>query len=168
MKINKKLAQAISGTVSTSILVSSCNIPYAVDYLVNDKEEIYEKISQKNSNANAIPIDIHLSKENVNYLNFLSILGGEILSDPSVAQSFSANPQKYISDKGFEDITVDLDESFLKIIIALGDEEIIRAIKDGDFKQFIRSTLTDLKNTDIQLIISEKMINLASEPGNGH
>lgn len=135
MKTNQKLTKIICGAASTSIMITSCD-PYSeLDNLYNQQSVLL--LSENNGlGKNAVPIDLHLKKDDVEYINFLQKLTKKIIEDPKVAKEFSDNPQAYVDKLGYKK-KINIDDSLLKIILALGDEEILRAIEDNNLEKFI-------------------------------
>ncbi len=140
MKRHGKLVKVLSGSLSTSIIASSCNLPGTVNYLMSDADDnVYNKVITRASEIglSAVPMDMCLESADVRYLEFLSDLGEKIIKDPKVAHDFSHDPQKYIEEQGYSDIQVNLDESILNLVVALGDNEVLETINNNDFEGFI-------------------------------
>ena len=132
MEINKNVKKAVIGTVSVSIMASACS-PY---FSQQDDDSLYlETNTSFDLGEVAVPITINLSKEQRDYLLFLQKLSKDIIEQPVIAKEFAKNPELFIQRYGYNE-PVDLDEGMLKMVVALGDEDINRAIKSNDIKLF--------------------------------
>lgn len=134
MKTNRKITKLMSSALAVSILQSSCT-----QYIDKEDDFIYEKPSHTNDGLGkiAIPMAIDLSKEEVDYINFLQELSNNIIKNPSVAREFSKNPTSFAKKYGYNE-EINLEEGVLKLVLALGDEDINNAIKSNNVKEFYR------------------------------
>lgn len=145
--MKKNATKLISGIISASIILSSCenNLNQQRNYFISDFSE-GESV-----------INIDFNKEEIEYLKFLKKLSVDITKHPDIAKKFSESPSLFIKKYGY-DKEVDLDEGMLKLILALGDEEINNAIKDNAIKKVLvllrKKDL--LSNTYINIDISEE------------
>lgn len=131
MKFSKCFTQAVSGVVSGSILFTSCNV-----YNLND-DFLYESNKEIDDfNSNAIPISLKINPEGAEYIRFLQQLSEDIIDSPDIARSFYENPKLFLEKYGYNE-TIDLNDSFLKLILALGNEDILNAVQENDIKKFL-------------------------------
>lgn len=129
-RIRKTFKTVVSGTVASSILVNSCTVPP-----INDS--LYEKyVPQKDIGDELLPIAFHLKPDDAQYVMALQLLSLDILRDPSVAKAVITNPNEVLKKYGYDGI-VCLDDSVVKIILALGDKEINKTVKDRDIHKFV-------------------------------
>lgn len=128
MKNNKYITKVVAGLVGTSIIGSSCT-----GYILDDYQNVIEANLSDSGDA---AIKIELTNEEIDYLSFLNKLGNDILKEPLIAKEFAENPQAYLIKYGY-DKNIDIDESLLKLILALGDEDINCSINEGDVKKTI-------------------------------
>ena len=150
MKTNKFVTNTVVAITSTSVVLSSCSGYF------NDCDFI-EETQLQDIGENAI--EISLSNEDSDYLDMLNKLGNDILREPEIAKDFSKNPSKFLSKYGYEG-DVDLDENMMRMVLALGDEQINAAIKNNDVglavklmeeKGLLYNTFTNLSLTDEQI-----------------
>lgn len=125
--MNKYVTQITAGLVGTGVVTSSCSGFFMGDYQCFDSDL---------SDDGTVAIEIPLSQQNLAYLAFLDKLGKDIIQDFRIAKEFSENPQLYFQKYGYNEL-VDLDENMLKLILALGDEDINKAISLGDIRQVL-------------------------------
>lgn len=130
MRVNKHVTRVVAGTISASILANSCT-PYFEDddsiYAINTSNQDLGKI--------AVPISINLKPEEAKYAAFLQKLSKDIIEHPVIAKEFSKNPELFLQRYGYNE-SVSLDEGLLNLVLALGDDDINRAIKLNDIKLF--------------------------------
>jgi stage V sporulation protein SpoVS len=154
MKVNKYVKKVVTGTVSASILASSC-VPHPD---ITDDDSIYGVNGfDENLGKIAVPISINLTPKGAKYIAFLQKLSEDIIRDTAIAREFSKNPESFLQKYGYNE-SISLEEGMLKLILALGDEDINNAIKNNDIKQFYNlckgkdllnaSTFTSLVNND--------------------
>jgi hypothetical protein len=129
-RINTKVEKIVAGTVSVSILASSCT-----PYHIHD-DIIYEvNVPSEDIGEIAVPISITLSPAEAKYASFLQKLSQDIINDPDIAKEFAKNPDAFLKKYGYED-SISLDESMLKLVLALGDDDINEAIISNNIKLF--------------------------------
>lgn len=130
-KINKKIEKVVASTLAVSVLNVSCS-PY-----YQDEDALYKKDNYSGNDLGriAIPISIGLNSEEARYLAFLQKLSSDIIENPEVAKEFSKNPDSFVKAYGYNE-KVTLDEGMLKLILALGDDDINKAISLNDTKAF--------------------------------
>lgn len=162
MKSNKFITNSVVAITSTGVLLSSCD-GYFINYEVVDET----KLPQIGEHA----IEIPLSTKDQEYLRFLYKLGNEIFNNPQVANKFAENPAAYLSKYGYEG-DVDLDENMMRMILALGDEQINEAIRNNDIaevvilmeqKGLLNNTYTNLSLTEEQIEQINEQIGLDKE-----
>lgn len=93
-------------------------------------------VGLQHSKMKAKSIAIPLSSVDVEYVNFLETLSDEIVRDSSVAKTFVDNPTGYCRDHGYN-IHVNMDSGLLKLVLALGDEDLVEAAQKGDVKRYV-------------------------------
>ena len=129
-RARKTFKSVVSGTLASSILVNSCSVPP-----INDS--LYEKyVPQKDIGDELLPIAFQLKPDDAQYIKALQLLSVDILHDPSIAEAVIADPNGILKKYGYDGV-VCLDDSVIKIILALGDEEINQAVKDRDIHKFV-------------------------------
>ena len=147
-KTNKQIMRLAVAATATSMLLPACE-PFINSIVIS------EDLPARGKHA----IDLDLSKSELNYLRFLQRLSDDIIRNPEIAQSFARNPQLFLEQYGFHE-PIDLDEGMLKLILALGDQDINRAVSVGDIRLVLslmeeRGLLTNLTSS-LNLSISEK------------
>lgn len=130
---NKHLVKTVASLTSIGLLAPSCNFTPDTEYLTPD-------LMDKGLAA----IDLEFTKEDVDYLQFIDKLGADIIKYPIIAKQFAKNPQLFCEKYGYN-YPVDLDENFLRLILALGDDDINSAVKAGD----IQTTLFLMKEKNL-------------------
>ena len=121
------------GVISSAFLLNACTSSDSVDEL-NQKLEAYHDV---NTDSLGYQICIPTSSLSKQYLTFLSKLSLEIKKDPCVARKFAKDPQAYSKKFGFNE-HISLDNGLLKIIIALGDDDIIKSIEQGNASKYVQ------------------------------
>lgn len=119
-KPNKHLIKAVTGLTTIGTLGYSCQ---------DSAYMIYEELSDDGLSA----ITLNLEEDELQYISFLNKLGKDIINSPIIAREFAENPKAFIEKYGYNE-KIDLDETFLKLVLALGDEDINSAIRVGDIK----------------------------------
>jgi hypothetical protein len=90
-------------------------------------------------------------------------LARNIVNDQSVARQFAARPSEYLLERGLRDVTLDPSSQEVKSILALGDDEVREAARNGDIKRYVRlmeekglfdtRTLADVFNLDKTVVM---------------
>lgn len=134
MKYYIRPIRVISGTVASSILYTSC-CPTFID----EKDIAYLTESNKSllNNSIAVPFSLNLKIDDYRYIRFLQKLSKDIIDNPSVAADFSKDSEVYLKKYNY-DKKINLDDSLLKLILALGDSDILNTIKTNNVKEFLR------------------------------
>lgn len=148
METNKHITRIIAALVGTGTIAPSCS-GYMNEYQVKESELSDEGVSA---------ITMNLSKEEADYLNFLIKLCEDVVDTPIVAREFSKNPQLFVEKYGYKEF-VDIEENMLKLILALGDDDINEAIKTGN----IKDALILMKDKGLLDSNSYSKINLSEE-----
>lgn len=123
----KKTTSVVAGAVLTGLTLGSCQ-GYFID------EDDYSLEAFKEYDSVAIPISF--APEEVEYLNFLDKLGKDIIEQPIIAKEFAKSPKLFLERYGYSG-DIDLEEGMLKLIIALGDDDINAAIKNKDVSSML-------------------------------
>ncbi|MDR0233128.1 MAG: hypothetical protein LBI82_13600 [Dysgonamonadaceae bacterium] len=133
MKTSKKLNQIVSGVLSTSILTASCTQYSLID------DRIYDNKVTGNLDLGeiAIPISLELKPEDIQYIKAIQRITIDILNSPKKAKAFNENPKSVLKNYGYNG-DINLDDNLLRITMALADEDIHNAIKNQDFKTYVK------------------------------
>jgi hypothetical protein len=147
---NKHLTRLIGTATITGILGASCK-PYSDNQIV-----ISASLPAKGTHA----MELDLTKDELDYLRFISKLSDDIVKHPVIAREFAKNPQLFIEKYGYN-ATIDLDENLMKLVLALGDEDINKAINAGDVKMVLKlmenkNLLNDFSNSYSSVNFSEE------------
>ena len=134
--MKNKLKKIVVGTLSGTILLESCTNGYYLNYDVEDINEVISKTSDS-FNSTALPINVQFEEGQLKYLLFIQNLAQDIISDSNVAKLFIEDPDKYLSDKGFDKENFNIDSKLTQIILGLADEEICNAITSGNIARYI-------------------------------
>lgn len=127
---NKDLVtKGILGFSVASIIAASCSS----DDLWIETDENTEYLKQFSDEGNAA-LSINLSHDEIEYLNFLDKLGKDVVNTPAIARQFSKDPATFIHQYGYNG-KIDFDEGMLKLMLALGDEDINDAINQNDISK---------------------------------
>lgn len=135
VKINRRKFKdvantAISGTLASSILASSCTF--------SDMDGvIYDEYKPNTDLGNAaLPMSVDLIGNDAKYVNAIRRICIDVIQDQSIAQQVAENPESMFKKYGY-DGPIDMDSDVLKIIKMLGDDEINEAIANKDISKFI-------------------------------
>lgn len=125
-----KSTPIISGVLATSIIGASCSGYF--------NDNIYEQqIPESDLGHAAIPISLKLKASDAKYINALQQLSMDIFENPEIAQKVYSNPETVLESYGYSG-AIKLDDSLIKIVLALGNPEINAAIKEKDMSKFIK------------------------------
>lgn len=143
-KPNKHVTRLVVWTVSGSLLASSCvNIV---------QEPMSYPAKQELSDMGEPAIQVHLSDEQSEYFNEVTVLAQRIIHDRAFAKEFNANPTRFLKSRSseFDGEAVIPDDALMRITTALADDEIAKAIENKDIKQYLRLMHKKglLENTD--------------------
>ncbi|GHT78844.1 hypothetical protein AGMMS50262_21910 [Bacteroidia bacterium] len=131
LKVNKHVTRVVAGAVSAGVLMPSC-IPAG-----NYDDLLYIQDQQKRDLGQlAIPMQINLNSSQAAYIGFIQKLSEDIIKYPVIAKQFYNNPKSFMERYGYKG-DINMDDDLLKLIIALGDDDINRAVKLGDAGLFI-------------------------------
>ena len=81
-----------------------------------------------------LPVDLYLSEE-VN-LNGILEFTNDVMSKPDFVQKFYENPEGILKKYGIEEF--DKDSPQIQIILAGADPDVLKAIKDNNFKAYLQ------------------------------
>ena len=150
-KPNKHVVKAVAVATAVGTMLPACQ-PYLDSLIVQSQD-----LPARGNHA----IEIDFSRAELNYLRFLQKLSDDIVQHPMIAQAFARNPQLFLEKYGFHE-PIDLDDGMLKLVLALGDQDINRAIVAGDIGLVLKlmeekGILNDLANSNMfNLNISEE------------
>ena len=116
--------------------------------------------SNQLSEEGAIAINLTMSKEDYEYLNLLEKLSVDIVNNPLVAKQFAKDPQVFLEQYGYKG-KVALDEDMLRLILALGDDEINQAVNSNDIATAVKlmekkGLFKNLNNTKLHFSKEQK------------
>jgi hypothetical protein len=147
---NKHVTRFVAATAATGMLLPACE-PY-----LNNSIFMSENLPARGAHA----IEFDFTQAELDYLRFIQKLSDDIVQHPMIAQAFAHNPKLFLEKYGYNE-PIDLDEGMLKLVLALGDMDINRAINVGDIGLVLKlmeekGLLNDLANTYSHLNISEE------------
>lgn len=157
MKKKDLFTKSLLGLSTVGIIAASCT----TDALWTESDETDEYLNRFNDEGKAA-ISINLNKEEVKYLNFLNKLAQDIIKEPAVARQFAKEPNIFIRQYGYTG-SINLDEGMLKLILALGDEDINTAINQNDITTALalmqdKGILDDISKSEINIKFSQKEV----------
>lgn len=154
MEKKNLIVKAVTGLTASSIIASSCG-----GNLLEMNESNYLNPQTRGLSDEGSPaLLIDLSQDEMDYLNFLTKLANDIIKDPIIAKQFAKNPNSFIKEYGYKG-EITLDEGMLKLILALGDEEINQAVNQND----MTTALALMESKGYLNNISEVKIQLTNE-----
>lgn len=114
------------------LLLSSCTCGN-----INVVDEFISPDSRTGNDGSAIHIE--MDDKQVEYLKKLASLSQRIIEDRNFAKEFVRSSRKYIpnSANSVQSNGVDDDETLMKILNALADDEIAEAVKANDIKKYL-------------------------------
>ena len=125
---------SLTGILSNSFIFQACNKAESADEL----NQMLESSISDSTDALGIPIGIPLAKQDQEYIKFLSMLSFDIINNPQIANEFINNPEAYCLKYGYTQ-QLNLDKGLVKLIMALGNKEIIDSINNGDVNAYINA-----------------------------
>lgn len=133
-KIKTTAKSIISGTLASSILISSCIKEYNID-----ENSIYGNLSENKLNGNPFLgiKDSNLSEEFFSTARNVGLIIEDITSNSSAAELFCSSPAEYLKDKNIS-LKLKLTDKDILILKSLTDDEIKNAIAQKDLRKFIR------------------------------
>jgi len=135
MKKKKEiLKRIVSGTIASSILLSSCTKEYNVD-----ENSIYGNLSE-NSLEGSQFLSIKYSNLSEEFFITAQTIGNiikDITNNSSSAKLFCDSPEDYFK-KNDINLKIKLSDKDILILKSLTDDEIKKAINEKDLKKFIR------------------------------
>ncbi len=120
------------GLLSTSILVSSCSVGGEYDPYVYKPYHADCELGE-----DAVKLNLNLKSEDVRYINALVKCSEDIIANPQIAKLAISDKENFLKRYGYEG-TLNLNEDLTKIVLALGDETINKAIVAQDYKTLIK------------------------------
>lgn len=152
MKKNTK--KIISGVLATSVMLQSCDPKI---YFYDDEIEDINDSHSKENNSEIIPIQIIGEESDLKYIQFINMLSLEIINKPDVAKEFISNTDKFLKEKGYEDLDINIDDYLLRIITLFGDEDLNKAIKENDINAYMeqmyaKGYMNELNKSDFDRI----------------
>lgn len=150
--------KSLIGVSTASIISASCSNETAWMEDIVDSSEPEVLFPDEGTPV----INIKLSIEETNYLNFLNGLATDIIKEPAVAREFARDPSTFVKQYGYKD-KVNLDEGMLRLILTLGDEDINNAISQKDVTKAIelmksKGLLDDICNSKMKIQFSQEEI----------
>lgn len=134
----KNIEKITSFALSGTMIFESCASGYYMEYPADDiNAALISYEGDVEYNHAAIPLNLEFNSSDIEYLFFLQKLATDIIDSPEIAKDFITNPSKYITDNGFSSENISLDSKLTKIILALADEDICNAAKEGDIKEYL-------------------------------
>jgi hypothetical protein len=95
---------------------------------------------------------IHFNnRRDIDRLIALEKLAIDIFSDSASARAFATNPQEYLAQAGFREVTLDLNSLEIRLAMAMGDPKVRQAAAQGDTVGFVRAVM-DQGLDDISLL----------------
>lgn len=154
-KPNNFITKSTIALCDASLLLSSCN-----GYFI--ESDMVESVTLSDEGESAI--EISLTQEDRDYLDFLAKLAVDIMSNPKVAEDLANNPQQYVEKYGYYE-KIDLDENLLHCVLTFADPEINEAIKQKDGNRLINLMISKglLTNNYSKIHINEEQLNAICE-----
>jgi len=157
MKKGDSLTKSILGLSAASLIAASCSN----DNLWIESDEKSEYLVTLDDEGKAA-LSINLTQDEIKYLNFLDKLGRDVIKEPVVARQFASDPSAFVQQYGYNG-KISLDEGLLKLVLALGDEDINTAVNQNDITTALalmqdKGILDDISNSDINLKFSDEEI----------
>jgi hypothetical protein len=115
-----------------SVLLTSCVQPYVVEEFTQSNFAKNEDIGQ-----DLIPLDVYLSDEEMQYIQFIQSFAKDIFTYPELAAEFSKNPNSILEKYDVKGLDVDINNPEIQIALAFGDKEIVESIKDKNITKFL-------------------------------
>ena len=123
-----------TGVISSSLIFQACDKAESADEL---NQMLQSDISLADGTI-GMPIAVPLSEQDQEYVCFLRQLSSEIIENPKIAKEFADNPNEYCIKHGYKQ-HINIDQTLLKIILALGDTKINDSINTGDVNSYIKA-----------------------------
>jgi len=137
-KVN--LTKIVAGTLATTALLESCvKEDYGVYYSSSSVQDINKSYKNLSDEYPYAVLNIPITAEGKNYLDFVNYLLVDILRDPQNAVRFTENSASYVAEAGFGTMAVKMeDDDLLRMVVALADNEIRKAALNNDVANFLR------------------------------
>lgn len=148
----KNLTRLVVAASATGVIIPSCTY---------NESEIVQAGDLSPKGLYAIELD--LTKDEIDYIQFIQKLSNDIIKYPVVAKEFSQNPQLFLEKYGYNK-SINLDDNIMKLVLSLGDDDINKSINAGDIKTVLslmkeKNLLNDLSGTSSYINISEEKMN---------
>ena len=131
--MKKKLKQATSLTLATTITLASCS-PNGT-YLFHS-DEMQEETKKDVDTINLLEkCVVELTPEDQQIMDYYIGLIDELMNDSKKAKAFIDSPQNFLSEQA-NTYEGELDEGIIEIIKVLAYEDVKEAIRNKDFKTF--------------------------------
>lgn len=162
MKKKDLITKGVAGLTVSAIILSSCTSPS----VWMDTDEASDSASLFPDEGSQV-VNLKISAEDEAYLSFLQKLSEDIVKEPAVAREFAKDPDAFVKQYGYES-KVDLDESMLKLILSLGDEDINTAVNQNDITTVIalmesKGLLDDIIGSEVKIRLEDEDIKLIYE-----
>jgi len=165
MKTSDNLKRTVVGTIATSVFITSCHKDYNLQNSLYSFEE-----DTTIEGINLLDIrESNLTEEVNHYINTISSILTDILTNQEKAKQFSDNPERYFTNYELQNkITITHeDKNMLK---AFTDKDIIQAVRNNDIKLFLNqlkskgyimmAAFPNRSSNEIKsLFVSEKYLN---------
>lgn len=130
-KPNKYVTRLVIWSVSSSILTSSCtNVGTDTTLHIEELQQLHDKGNPA--------IRIPLSKEQIDYYNYIADLAQRLISDKEFAKEFNKDPSIFLQTRASANEVQIADDALMRITKALADDDIAEAIAKNDIKRYIR------------------------------
>lgn len=127
-KFDSTIAKALASTV----LVSSCSPDASFLQPLSEHED---STSKELNDSKGVSISLNINDKMREDLNNLEPLVNEILNDSTAAKEFAANPNLFCTQHGYA-MTLDSNDSIMKVLVSLGNSDIRASLEKGDFVKF--------------------------------
>ncbi len=127
--------QIIAGSLAATMLAQACT--EGTFYFADENVIDINNRSHPNGDL-IIPLELNTTTEEKEYFVFLNNLAADIIKYPAIANSFAKDPAEFLERYGYTNKNISLDEGMMKLVLALGDEEINEAISQNDIKKLVR------------------------------
>ncbi len=130
------ITKVVIGAVSSSILAASCSKGYDFE------NSVYGPFADNKMTRGISLIDVeesNLSDEFVSRIEAVSSIVNLILTDKKEAKLFSKNTETYLASKELS-LNITLTNQEKKLLVALSDEDIIKAVRNKDLQAFLNAS----------------------------
>lgn len=136
MKKKSKLGALLGavGVLSNTAALQSCSMSEPID----ENEQVSNSTQKNTIGSSVYKIGIPITTDDKRHIEFLSDLSSAIIQDPHVANTFAKGPNEYAKKMGYYH-EINLDNGLIKLILALGDKEIVDSIKNNNVNAFVQA-----------------------------